>query len=96
MHLEKRRGIPFPIRPVVTPEVCWGNLCVPSNETFGMLLGRWRQEGADDEVQLWEDEEDEQDLLHSRHPLHPHDSQGQDADQADTSNQPNIMDPWKD
>ena len=61
-----------------------------------MLLGRWRQEGADDEVQLREDEEDKQDLLHSRHPLHPHDGQGQDADQADTPNQSNIMDPWKD
>ena len=61
-----------------------------------MLLGRWRQEGADDEVQLREDEEDEQDLLHSRHPLHPHDGQGQDADQADTPNQSNIVDPWKD
>ena len=60
-----------------------------------MLLGRWWDEGADDEVQLGEDEEDEQDLLHPCHPLHPHDGQGQDADQADTPDQANIMNPME-
>ena len=60
-----------------------------------MLLGRWWDEGADDEVQLGEDEEDKQDLLHSCHPLHPHDGQGQDADQADTPNEADIMNPME-
>ena len=60
-----------------------------------MLLGRRWQEGPDDEVELGEDEEDEQDLLHPRHPFHAHDGQGQDANQADTPNQSNVVDPWK-